>query len=219
MTEEVHPFPEEEAPAGERPESPATEESEGLSVEDIALLKTDEIREAFAKAKERDEVKDRLLRLQAEFENFRRREARDRANWRRNAIRDLALDVLQVVDNFERALAADPGPDGHADFVRGIELVEKQLTGVLEKAGVRPIAARGEPFDPALHEAVATAPSDEAVDGTVLEEVQRGYTIDDVVLRPTRVCVVQNPAPAEGDAESPVAGDGAPEGADGDGDD
>ncbi len=216
MTDEVHPEQDEdvvERPE-ETPEADAPVEDSELSAEDIALLETDVILDTFARAKERDDLVNRLQRLQAEFDNFRRREARDRENWKRNAVRGLILEVLQVVDNFERALGVDTGPEGHVDFVRGIELVEKQLTGVLEQAGLRPIEARGEPFDPALHEAVATSPSLEAENGTVLEELQKGYTMDDVVLRPTRVCVVQNPAPATDDSETPDPESGTTDGND-----
>jgi molecular chaperone GrpE len=199
MTEEnALPIDPEETPdaeAREAEEAPASESAE-ISVEEIALLRTDEIREALAKAKERDTFLDRLQRLQAEYENYRKRVAREREGYRRSALQGLLLEVLQVVDNFERAVANDPGPDGHADFVRGIELVEKQLTGVLESFAVRPIEAAGRPFDPACHDAVATVTTDELEPNTVVEELLRGYKMDDVVLRPTRVCVAQPPEPA-----------------------
>jgi molecular chaperone GrpE len=175
-------------------------EHEDLDLEDVTLMDADEIREVVAKAEECDQYVDRLQRLQAEFDNYRRRIAREREGWRRNAVQGLLLEVLGVVDNLERALAIDAGPEGHAAFVEGIELVGKQFSGVLEKMNVKPIDAKGQPFDPALHEALTMVPTDKAKSGTVLEDVLRGYTMDDVVLRPTRVCVAQSPAPVEPDA-------------------
>jgi molecular chaperone GrpE len=191
--------PEEETPASPQPEETDTGASPagGPGLEEIALLRTDEVREALEKAKERDEYLGRLQRVQAEYENYRKRVAREREGYRREALRALLLDVLEVVDNFERALGSDPGESGHADFVRGIELVEKQLAGVLTSVGVRPIEARGEVFDPALHEAIAMVESEEAEPGTVTEVLLVGYTMDEQVLRPSRVCVAQQPAPQE----------------------
>ena len=184
-----------EPDGGETPE--AAREVAEPTLEEIALLRTDEIKEALKKAKERDGYLDRLQRLQAEFDNFRRRVARERETWRRNAISDLLLEVLQVVDNFDRALATDHGPKTHADYVRGVELVARQLVGVLKKTGVEPIEAKGEAFDPARHEAVSLVPTTDVHPGVVVEEVQRGYTMDDVVLRATRVCVSQAPSAPE----------------------
>jgi molecular chaperone GrpE len=139
---------------------------------------------------ERDDAFERLARAQAEFENARRRAAKEQQEFRDFATVDAIKQLLPVIDNFERALLAKSEP---ADFRAGVELIYKQLQDVLAKLGVRPIAAKGEPFDPHVHEAIEMVETSDAADHEVLEEWQRGYKFKDRLLRPAMVKVAKNP--------------------------
>lgn len=139
---------------------------------------------------ERDSLLDRLARAQAEFENARRRATKEQQDFRDYASADTIKSFLPVMDSFERALHMK---SGGSDFRGGIELIYKQLQDVLAKLGVRPISARGEPFDPRYHEAIEMVETDEAPDHVVLEELQRGYKFKDRLLRPAMVKVAKNP--------------------------
>ena len=139
---------------------------------------------------DRDSLLDRLARLQAEFENARRRMAQEQQSFRDYALADTIKTLLPVLDSFERALQA--GSPGETEFRGGVELIYKQLQDTLAKAGLRPIPAKGEPFDPHLHEAIEMVDTDEANDHEVLEELQRGYKLKDRLLRPAMVRVARN---------------------------
>lgn len=139
---------------------------------------------------ERDSLLDRLARAQAEFENARRRAAKEQQDFRDFATVDAIKSLLPVIDSFERALQAKSEP---GDFRSGVELIYKQLQDVLTKLGVRPIAAKGEQFNPHLHEAIEMVETPDAADHEVLEEWQRGYKFKDRLLRPAMVKVAKNP--------------------------
>ena len=140
---------------------------------------------------ERDTLLDRLARLQAEFENSRKRASREQQDFREYAVADAVTTLLPVLDSFDRALQAN-SPDG-SEFRSGIELIHKQLHDALRKLGVRPIPAQGEPFDPHLHQAIEVVETSDAKDHHVLEELQRGYKLKDRLLRPSMVKVARNP--------------------------
>ena len=139
---------------------------------------------------ERDSLLDRLARAQAEFENARRRAAKEQQDFRDYAAADAIKPLLPVIDSFERALQvkSDLG-----DFRSGVELIYKQLQDALAKLGVQPIPAKGEPFDPHVHEAIEMVETSDAPDHEVIEELQRGYKIKDRLLRPAMVKVAKNP--------------------------
>jgi molecular chaperone GrpE len=139
---------------------------------------------------ERDSLLDRLARAQAEFENARRRASKEQQEFRDYAAADAVKSLLPVIDSFERALQVKSGP---GDFRSGVELIYKQLQDVLAKLGVRAIPAKGEPFDPHVHEAIEMVETSDAADHEVLEELQRGYKIKDRLLRPAMVKVAKNP--------------------------
>jgi len=139
---------------------------------------------------ERDTLLDRLARAQAEFENARRRASKEQQDFRDYAAADAIKSLLPVIDSFERALQVKSGA---ADFRSGVELIYKQLQDVLAKLGVRVIPARGEPFDPHVHEAIEMVETSDAADHEVLEELQRGYKLKDRLLRPAMVKVAKNP--------------------------
>lgn len=138
---------------------------------------------------ERDTLIDRLARAQAEFDNARKRAAKEQQDFRDFATIDAIKTLLPVVDSFERALQAKSQP---ADFRSGVELIYKQLQDVLAKMGVKPIAAKGEQFDPHVHEAIEMVETADAADHEILEEWQRGYKFKDRLLRPAMVKVAKN---------------------------
>jgi molecular chaperone GrpE len=138
---------------------------------------------------ERESLLDRLARAQAEFENARRRAAKEQQDFRDYAAADAIKSLLPVLDSFERALQMKAGS---ADFRSGIELIYRQLQDALAKLGVRAIPAKGEPFDPHVHEAIEMVETADAADHEVLEELQRGYKIKDRLLRPAMVKVAKN---------------------------
>lgn len=139
---------------------------------------------------ERDSLLDRLARAQAEFENARRRAAKEQQDFRDYATMDSIKSLLPVIDSFDRALQVKSEP---SDFRNGIELIYKQLQDALGKLGVSPIVAKGQPFDPRFHEAIEMVETSEAPDHTVFEELQRGYKYKDRLLRPAMVKVAKNP--------------------------
>jgi molecular chaperone GrpE len=139
---------------------------------------------------ERDSLLDRLARAQAEFDNARKRAVKEQQEFRDYAAADAIKPLLPVLDSFERALQvkSDPG-----DFRGGVELIYKQFLDSLAKVGVRAIPAKGEQFDPHVHEAIEMVETSDAADHEVLEELQRGYKIKDRLLRPAMVKVAKNP--------------------------
>jgi molecular chaperone GrpE len=140
--------------------------------------------------RERDDYYDRLLRKTAEFDNYRKRVERERRDQADQAVVNLLQDLLQVVDDFDRALAADDGEDV-ASYRKGVELIHTKLHDVLRRQGVKAIVALGADFDPNVHQAVAHEPSPDHRDGEVIAELRRGYTIGDRLLRPAMVKVAK----------------------------
>lgn len=139
---------------------------------------------------ERDSLLDRLARMQAEFENVRRRNIKEQHDFRDYAAADAIKPLLPVLDSFDRALQVKSEP---ADFRNGVDLIYKQLQAALSKLSVQPIAAKGEPFDPHFHEAIEMVETADAPDHQVIEELQRGYKFKDRLLRPAMVKVARNP--------------------------
>jgi molecular chaperone GrpE len=160
-----------------------------------------------AKTRECEETFDRLQRLAAEYANYQKRMARQLDQVQQSANRDLVLDLLPVIDNFERALAAAEAESDFAAFRDGVQLVHDQLLAALAKHGVTRVAAQDEAFDPEHHEAVAQVPSDEHPEGRVVEVAQTGYRMHGRILRPSRVVVSGGPAGA-GPPEPGAAEDG-----------
>ncbi|HEY9285654.1 MAG TPA: nucleotide exchange factor GrpE [Pyrinomonadaceae bacterium] len=143
---------------------------------------------------ERQELVDQMSRRQADFDNYRKRLERERAETYGRVAADVASELLPVVDNLRRALEAEASSSAgeseeFRNFLRGVELIARQLNGVLEQLGVQEVEAVGRPFDPHFHEAVATEHSDEHEPDTVTQEIQRGYRIGERLLRPAMVKV------------------------------
>lgn len=138
---------------------------------------------------ERETLLDRLARMQADFENSRKRAAREQQDFREYALADAIKALLPTLDSLERALQSG----GQSDLRSGVELIYKQLQDSLTKLGLRPIPAKGEPFDPRLHEAIEMVETTQAPDHQILQELQRGYKLKDRLLRPAMVKVASNP--------------------------
>ena len=149
---------------------------------------------------ERDEYLDQLQRSRAEFANYRRRVEQERQIIGDLAKRDALIQFLPVVDDFERALAAVPESERSNSWLSGITLIQQKLAGILERAGVSPIDALGEPFDPSLHEAVASEPG--TAGSHVVEVYQKGYRVGDQLARPAMVKTGNPPAGATDADES-----------------
>jgi molecular chaperone GrpE len=143
-----------------------------------------------------DENWDRYLRATAELENFRKRAARDMENARKFALERFATELLAVLDSLEMGLQAANGA-GPADILEGNKATLKQFAATLERFGVQELDPEGEPFDPALHEAMTMQPSAEVEPNTVLTVLQKGYTLNGRLLRPARVVVAAAPEKAE----------------------
>lgn len=178
LERELPPADGDDRPSETDPSVTAPEEASGPAAE-LQKLKA-----------ERDSLLDRLARTQAEFENARRRSAKEQQDFRDYASADAIKALLPVIDSFERALQVRSEP---GDFRNGVELIYKQLQDVLTKLGVRAIPAKGEPFDPRFHEAIEMVETTDAPDHQVLEELQRGYKVKDRLLRPAMVKVAKNP--------------------------
>lgn len=141
--------------------------------------------------RQRDEYYDRLLRQTAEFDNYRKRIERERQQVTESAAADLIEALLPLIDDFDRALAAEPGPEGAEAYRRGVELIHRRLLDLLKKRGVRPLDTVGTEFDPYYHQAVATEPAAGRREGEVIEELRRGYMLGDRLLRPAMVKVAK----------------------------
>jgi len=144
---------------------------------------------------ERDALLDRLARLQAEFDNARKRAVREQQDFREFAAAEVIKNFLPVLDSFERALkvAGESSSNSNSnDFRNGIDLIYRQFQDALQKSGAQPIVAVGQPFDPRIHEAVEMVDTTAVPDHHVLEELQRGYKYKDRLLRPAMVRVARN---------------------------
>jgi molecular chaperone GrpE len=167
----------EDATASAREDAPSRSRIE--PADDVATLK-----------RERDEHLDRLLRQAAEFDNYRKRVERERRELAEFAAAELIKDLLPLVDDLERALAAAPPSSPAVERYRaGVELIHRQLLELLRKRGVTPIEALGADFDPHLHQAISQDVSPGHREGEVIEELRRGYKLGDRLLRPSMVKV------------------------------
>jgi molecular chaperone GrpE len=168
-------------------EQPITEEPEVSETEPV-----DEVSGLGSRVSELESERDKYLELaqrtQADFENYRKRAAKEAAAAGSRAKAGLVRELLPVLDNLERAL--DHADEGES-LLEGVRLVHSDLVGVLQRSGVQSFDPSGEPFDPTLHEALSTRPQDGQHPGTVVEVVEKGYRLNDTILRPARVVVSQ----------------------------
>ncbi|OXM86129.1 nucleotide exchange factor GrpE [Paenibacillus rigui] len=136
-----------------------------------------------------DEHYQRLLRAQADFDNFRRRTRQEKEEFAKYASLKVVEQLLPVVDNFERALAAGKDSNDYDALLKGVDMIFRQLDQVLAAEGLKPMEAVGQPFNPEYHQAIMQVESDEHEEGIVVEELQKGYLLKDKVLRPAMVKV------------------------------
>jgi molecular chaperone GrpE len=205
--------PEEEDSAGALPPNPELEEAlreaaesvdrgskqaegeAGQEPEEEGAEEGAEAEEAPDPQLELERAQARLLRLQADFENFRRRALAERHDIYQYGHQNLVKDLLLTVDNLGRAIghARESGGGDLESFLQGVELVQREFLGILENHSVREIEALGKAFDPALHEAMAQAVDDSVAPNTVIEVLEKGYQLRDRLLRPARVVVAKAP--------------------------
>ena len=139
--------------------------------------------------KERDGLYDRLLRKQAEFDNYKKRVDREKSEFLQFASADLMKELLNALDPFELALKNAATQPAAQNMLRGFELIYKQIQDTLARFGVKPIEAKGKPFDPNFHQAVSTQATDEVEENTVIDEMRKGYLLNGRLLRPAMVSV------------------------------
>jgi len=171
-------------------ELPASEETDDQQTSSQEQPAAERVSEAEKLRAERDALVDRLARMQAEFDNARKRAAKEQQDYRDYALVDAIKTIIPVLDSFDRALQTSPAK---SEFHAGVELIQKQLQDALAKIGVRPISAKGEQFDPRYHEAIEMVDTDAVPDHHVIEELQHGYKLKDRLLRPAMVKVARNP--------------------------
>jgi molecular chaperone GrpE len=135
---------------------------------------------------ERDELKDLLLRRQAEFDNFRKRSEKERSEYVQYAWMEIVREIIPILDDFERAMKVEGGT---AEYTKGVELIYSHMYETLKKQGLEPIDTAGRSFDPHLHQAVERVETKDAPEGTILGEFQRGYNFKGKLLRPSMVKV------------------------------
>ena len=140
---------------------------------------------------DRDDLKDRLLRMTAEFDNYRKRVDRERRELSEAAAADLIRDILPIIDDLERAMAAAAGTATDSALVKGIELTHRQLIEQLRRRGVESVSAIGQIFDPEVHEAVGSVPADGRPDGEIVAEFRKGYRAGGRLLRAAMVQVAK----------------------------
>jgi len=167
---------------------PATETSQTEAPQPEAMAN-----DLLAAQAERDEYKDKWARARADLENYRKRIQREMEEDRKFAAVPLLQAILPGLDNLHRAIKAASASNSAAELATGVEMVAKQFDVALANVGVKPIASVGQPFDPHLHEAISHRPDAEHPPMTVVEEVERGYTLHERVVRPAKV-VVSSPS-------------------------
>jgi molecular chaperone GrpE len=186
-------------PESPSPQQPPEGESGGAEAPPAPTLE-----EQLAETRtELQETHDRYLRLYAEFDNFKKRSARDFQEFRKFANEYLVRDLLPVIDNLERALSS-ANERNQESIIQGVEMTLQEIRKVLEKFHCKPISSIGQPFDPALHEAVSQEESAEHGDNIVIREFQKGYLLHDRLIRPAMVVVSKAaPVPETGEGDNP----------------
>lgn len=177
-------------------ESPAPEAADQAPV--ASALSHEQIEELQNRAAKADENWERLLRTTADFDNFKKRAAREKTESAQYATASLLQKLLPVLDNFEMALAAAQNAEGEklVSFQSGVAMIQQQLKAVLAETGLEEIDAAGKPFDPNFHEAISEQESGEVAEGSVLQQMRKGYKFKERLLRPATVIVAKKPAAA-----------------------
>lgn len=170
----------------------STEQNEAKGEASFSPDEVERLLDAIAdKNRLHEELSERLKRLQADFDNFRRRTRQEKEELSAIVSEGILLQLLPVMDNFERAITASAQADA-ASLKSGIDMIFRQFSMILEQLGLTPLKAVGEQFDPQRHEAVMRVDQEDQPDGLVLEELQKGYAVRNKVIRPSMVKVVNN---------------------------
>jgi len=165
------------------------EKSDDLAAEDAIRVLEEKIKTTEEEAKE---TYDRFLRVSAEFENYKKRSAREMEDFRKFANQSLLKEMLSVVDNLELAInSANANPKSDSSLKEGLDLTHKEIMRVFDRFNVKPIESKGKSFDPTYHEAVMQEETEEYPENTVINEMQKGYLIHDRLLRPAMVVVAK----------------------------
>ncbi len=183
-----HPSEPEAIRAGKEDQLPGVDAGGG----DTVTLKKEEYEKLKEGAAKAQETWDRLLRQQADFDNMRKRVERDKQEFQKYAHEDIIVDLLGILDDLERSVeAAEKGQENSDVFLKGIEMILAHLYELLKKRGVSAISAKGKKFDPNQHEALVQTESCDHEDGEVIEEMQKGYRLNDKVIRTAKVRVAK----------------------------
>lgn len=175
--------------AAEAVEEVIAEEQAGLAAEETVSEENSGDAKYAELEKLAEENQQRYLRAQADFDNFRRRTLKEKEELAQYASMKLISQLLPVVDNFERAVAAASANGDFDSLAKGVDMIFRQLAQTLEQEGLKPMNVVGEPFNPEFHQAIMQVESEEHEEGTVVEEVQKGYILKEKVLRPAMVKV------------------------------
>ncbi|MBU1912754.1 MAG: nucleotide exchange factor GrpE [Candidatus Omnitrophica bacterium] len=157
------------------------------------LLTTEEFQALEDKAKKSDEYYDRLLRLQADFDNYKKRLEKEKIEFIKFANEEIIAEILKILDDFERAVEAGKIKHDFDILYKGIEMIHKDLRDFLKEEGIKEIEAKGKPFNPHEHEAMMQEETDAHPEDYVIEELQKGYTLNGRVIRPSKVRVAKRP--------------------------
>lgn len=176
----------EEKPVNDKQEEPETSQNEDVGVTGNSEKELKTLR------KQLEEEKDRCLRLNAEFENQRKRLQKEKEEFVKYANEKLIIDLIDIMESLERGLENAKGSNNKDKLIQGLELIYKQLKNILEKNGLVPIKALGEKFDPYKHEAMMQTPSQDDEEDMILEEFARGYMLNNKVIRYSKVRVSKN---------------------------
>jgi len=190
-TKATNPGPAGEASNGSQPETEGPEHAEFVPLEEMTREQLIEKLEEMEK--ERDDNQDLYLRAKAEMENVKKRFQKEKQDLLKYANESLLKQLLPVADNLEKAIGHSQEQNSLKTLLEGVDLTLKGLMDTLNKAGVEPLEAVGEPFDPNFHEAMSEAESEEAPPGTVIQEFQKGYTLNNRLLRPAMVVISKKP--------------------------
>ncbi len=164
--------------------------SENSSGNGSATKESSELEKLQAEA---EKYKNEFLYLRAEFENYKRHAVKERSDLMKYAGERMAKDLLGIVDNFDRALSVEVKPESLDTYIKGIEMTSKELKSLLEKHGIKEISSENQPFDPNIHEALGSEPTDKIPEGNVLRVFEKPYKYHDKILRPGRVVVARKP--------------------------
>jgi molecular chaperone GrpE len=187
-TEDIKNAQTEEA-AADTAEAPETDKTAAPDSEALLKKIAEQTAEIDSLKKQSDDFNNRLLRTQADFDNFRKRTTKEKADSRKFRAQDLVSDMLEIVDNFKRALAVETVSEDGQSLKKGMEMLLSKLESALKKEGVEEISSLHQPFDPNVHQAVMQEESAEHETGTVTQVLQAGYTLNGRVIRPAMVKV------------------------------